>query len=282
MTVPELSIVVPVRNGMPYLPDAIRSALAELPPDGELVVRDNCSTDGTAAWLAAVDDPRLRVITGTDDLTAGENWTEVAKEAAGTFVKLLCADDFVTPGGVARQLTAARETGATMVASRRRVVDGEDRVVLASHGLGGLIGVREGRQALAHSVSSGTNAFGEPSAVLMRRDALMTALPFTREFPYLTDLDLYARVLAQGTFVGLASVDAGFRISATSWSSAVGNAQLRDFRAWVGARIADGGLILTPAQRAKASVMIPAKFVARRIVNEFSSRKAARRDIARS
>ncbi|MBF4561665.1 glycosyltransferase family 2 protein [Microbacterium sp. VKM Ac-2870] len=282
MTVPELSIVVPVRNGMPYLPDAIGSALAELPPDGELVVRDNCSTDGTAAWLAAVDDPRLRVITGTDDLTAGQNWTAVAKEASGTFVKLLCADDFVTPGGVARQLAAARETGATMVASRRRVVDGDDRVVMTSHGLGGLIGIHEGRRALAHSVSSGTNAFGEPSAVLMRRDALLAALPFTSEFPYLTDLDLYARVLAQGTFVGLASVDAGFRISATSWSSAVGNAQLREFRSWVEARIVDGGLTLTRTQRAKAGVMIPAKFVARRIVNEFSSRAAARRAAARS
>ena len=148
---------------------------------------------------------------------------------------------------------------------------------MAAHGLGGLIGAYDGRGALAHAVSSGTNAFGEPSAVLMRRDAMMAALPFTREYPYLTDLDLYARVLAQGDFVGLQTVDAGFRISATSWSSAVGNAQLREFRAWVKARAADGGLQLTAIQRAKANIMIPAKFLARRIVNELSNRKAAKR-----
>lgn len=273
----ELSIVVPVRNGMPYLPDAIGSALAELPDDAELIVRDNRSTDGTAEWLATLQDPRVRVITGTEDLTAGENWTAVAQEATGEFVKLLCADDFVTPGGVGRQLAAARESGAVMVASRRRVVDGDDRVVMASHGLGGLIGVRGGQDALAHSVSSGTNAFGEPSAVLIRRDALVASLPFTRDFPYLTDLDLYARVLARGTFVGLPTVDAGFRISATSWSSSVGNAQLREFQSWVDTRITDGGLRLTKAQRAKARIMIPGKFVARRIVNELSSRRATKR-----
>ena len=277
MTSRELSIVVPVRNGMPYLPEAIASALADMPDDAELIVRDNRSTDGTAAWLATLRDPRVRVITGTEDLTAGENWTAVAQEATGEFVKLLCADDFVTPGGIGRQLAAARESGAVMVASRRRVVDGDDRVVMPSHGLGGLIGVRGGSDALAHSVSSGTNAFGEPSAVLIRRDALIASLPFTREFPYLTDLDLYARVLARGTFVGLPSVDAGFRISPTSWSSSVGNAQLREFQSWVDARVADGGLSLTKAQRAKSRLMIPGKFFARRVVNELSNRKAARR-----
>ena len=155
-----------------------------------------------------------------------------------------------------------------MVASRRRVVDGDDRVVIESHGLGGLVGVPGGRDALAHSVSSGTNAFGEPSAVLMRRDALRRIPSLHAGFPYLTDLDLYARVLAQGRFVGLPTVDAGFRISATSWSSSVGNAQLREFQSWVDTRIADGGLQLTQAQRAKARMMIPGKFVARRLVNE--------------
>ena len=53
----ELSIVVPVRNGMPYLPDAIGSALADLPDEAELIVRDNGSTDGTAEWLAHLRDP---------------------------------------------------------------------------------------------------------------------------------------------------------------------------------------------------------------------------------
>ena len=276
MSSPSLSVVVPVRNGMPYLPAAIASALADLPPDGEVIIRDNMSTDGTANWLKTVTDPRVRVITSDTSLSAGENWTAVCREATGEFVKLLCADDFVTPGGIIRQLEAARSAGAVMVGSRRRVVDGDDRVVMKSHGLQGLLGRRDGGQALAASVSSGTNAFGEPAAVLWRRDALQASLPFTREFPYLTDLDLYARVLSRGEFVGLSTVDAGFRISATSWSTEVGNAQLREFRSWVTARLADGTLVLSAFQRAQARVMIPAKFAARRIVNELSNRRSKR------
>jgi glycosyltransferase involved in cell wall biosynthesis len=276
MSAPSLSVVVPVRNGMPYLPDAVGSALAELPADAELVIRNNMSTDGTGEWLETISDSRVTVITSDRSLSAGENWTAVCEAATGEYVKLLCADDFVTPGGIGRQLDAARVSGAVMVASKRRVVDGAGRVVMKAHGLQGLVGERDGRRALAQSVSSGTNAFGEPSAVLMRRDALRESLPFTREFPYLTDLDLYARVLGRGRFIGLATVDAGFRISATSWSSQVGNAQLAEFRAWVDARVGDGTLHLTAAERAKARVMIPAKFVARRLVNELSNRTAAK------
>ena len=85
MSPPELSIVVPVRNGMPYLPDAIGSALAELPDDAELIVRDNRSTDGTAEWLATLRDPRVRVITVMRISRAGENWTAVAREATGEY-----------------------------------------------------------------------------------------------------------------------------------------------------------------------------------------------------
>lgn len=276
MSEPVLSIVVPVRNGMPYLPAAIEPALAQLPADAEMIVRDNCSTDETAAWLATINDPRVRVITSTDDLSAGENWTAVTQEARGRYVKLLCADDFVTPGGIDRQIAAAREHDAVMVASRRTVVDSHDRTVITAHGLQGLLGVHDGERALAHSIASGTNAFGEPSAVLMRRDAMQAALPFTREFPYLTDLDLYARVLGRGTFVGLGTVDAGFRISPTSWSSAVGNAQLREFRGWVDARLADGTLKLSAMQKVKAKAMIPAKFFARRVVNELANRRRRR------
>ena len=45
------SIVIPVYNGMPFLPEAVASALAQDYRDLEVVVVENGSTDGTAEWL---------------------------------------------------------------------------------------------------------------------------------------------------------------------------------------------------------------------------------------
>ena len=274
---PLVSVVIPVRNGMPYLPEAIASALAELTDDGELIVRDNCSSDGTAEWLATVGDPRVTVVSSERDMTAGENWSAVCAASRGRWVKVLCADDFLLPGALQLQLEVAESTsGAVLVASRRQVVGPDGAVMIASHGLRGLVGDFDGGDAIARSVATGTNQFGEPASVLMRGDLLRQSLPFTTQFPYLTDLDMYARVLVHGRFVGLAEVHAGFRVSAASWSSEVGSRQLAEFQGWVREHQADGSLRLSPVRRARAAIAIPAVFVARRAVSALMSRRRTR------
>lgn len=57
-----VSVVLPVRDGMPFLPAAIASVRAQTHRDWELLVVDDGSTDGTAAYLAGIDEPRLTVI----------------------------------------------------------------------------------------------------------------------------------------------------------------------------------------------------------------------------
>lgn len=275
---PLVSVVVPVYNGMPYIEKAVQSALAALSADAEIVIRDNASDDGTTEWLKDVTDPRVRVLRCETLVSASDNWTLVSREAKGKWVKLLCADDYVTAGGLARQLEAGEKSGAVMVASRREVVDHDGQVVMKQHGLYRLVGEFDAADALTRSIASGINLFGEPSAVIIRRDALTEALPFTKDFPYLTDLDLYARVLHRGRrFVGLPSVDSGFRLSANQWTSKIGNEQLTTFRAWVRARLADGTWKPTILQRLSADVMIPAVFLARRLVHSRTVRKHKKR-----
>ena len=107
MSAPSVSVAIPVRNGMPYLPQAVESVLADLPPDGELVIRNNQSTDGTGEWLATLTDPRIRVLEAEGDDAQWTNFTEVCQAARGEWIKFLCADDYLLPGGLTRLLTAA-------------------------------------------------------------------------------------------------------------------------------------------------------------------------------
>ena len=57
-----ISLALPVYNGANYLREALESAVSQGPELMEIVVSDNCSSDGTAAIAAdfAAKDSRVR------------------------------------------------------------------------------------------------------------------------------------------------------------------------------------------------------------------------------
>lgn len=57
---PVVSVVIPTHDRVRMLPDTVASVLQERSVPIEVVVVDDDSSDGTEAWLAAQDDPRLR------------------------------------------------------------------------------------------------------------------------------------------------------------------------------------------------------------------------------
>ncbi len=268
-TSPILSVVIPVRNGMPFIEKAVGSVLANSSPDLEVIIHENFSTDGTAEWLATVTDPRVRVITAANPISAGANWTAACQSARGDWIKLLCADDFVMPGGLDRQLDAAHaHPGVALIASRRQVVSHEGRIVLARLGLTGFSGRHEGAEVMRKAVLSGVNPFGEPSSVLFRADALKSSLPFQEDHPYLTDLDMYVKVLSYGDFIGLKSVDGAFRLNTGSWSAAIGKNQLHEYRAWLVSLPGRGILPLSAIAIRTTSAKIYGRYLMRRAVTQ--------------
>ena len=144
-----VSIVIPVYNGMPFLVEAVGSALAQDYPDIEVVVVENHSSDDGAAWLRSVEDPRLRVVFRDSTQPAAANWTQAVAESSGQFVKLMCADDLITRDAISRQVALLRANpAAVLAASRRRIIDERGEVLKASHGLGRLRGAVSGTDAV--------------------------------------------------------------------------------------------------------------------------------------
>ena len=62
MAEPRISVVLPVYNGMPYLPQAVGGILDQGVNGFELLVINDGSSDGSAQWLDALQDPRVRVV----------------------------------------------------------------------------------------------------------------------------------------------------------------------------------------------------------------------------
>jgi glycosyltransferase involved in cell wall biosynthesis len=105
---PAVSIVMPTFNRLEYLVPAIDSVLAQTFTDWELVVADDGSGPETRSYLAALADPRIRVLllahTGKPSVV-----TNIAiQEAKGEFIAFLDSDDLWLPEKLERQLASLR------------------------------------------------------------------------------------------------------------------------------------------------------------------------------
>lgn len=225
---PRVSVVVPAFRNADYITATIRSVLAQTYTDLEVVVADHSSDDGTWELLQRwADDPRVRLLRTPAGGGAKRNWDAVSQAARGELLKLVCGDDLVRPTLVEEQVRAFDEggEGVVLVASQRDLVDADGRVFVRARGLGGLTHRVPGTQALRTTVRAGTNVFGEPACVLLRRSALEAAGWWDDSSPYYIDAGTYARVLVQGDFVPVRRPLAAFRVSASQWSVRLMRAQ---------------------------------------------------------
>jgi glycosyltransferase involved in cell wall biosynthesis len=219
--VPRVSIVIPAYNNADYLQETIDSVLAQTYTDFEVVVSDHSSTDGTAEVMRRYEsDPRFTLLTTEAGGGALRNWNRVSQAARGTYLKLVCGDDLLYPEILRLQVEALdANPGATIAASPRDIVDANSRPVIRDRGLGGKVGTHPGAEIVRASVRAGTNLFGEPGCVLMRRADLEAEGWWDSRWPYLIDQTTSSRVALRGSFVGVGTKAlAGFRISDSQWS----------------------------------------------------------------
>ncbi|MBO6169119.1 MAG: glycosyltransferase [Bacteroidales bacterium] len=124
----EASVVIPCRNRVSTIADAIRSALSQKTdfPYNVIVVDDN-STDGTADVIKSFcSDPRLIFIAQDKTYHAiGGNWNAaVHHPACGRFALQLDSDDVYSDDGVVQRFVEAfREQKCAMVVGTYRITD---------------------------------------------------------------------------------------------------------------------------------------------------------------
>lgn len=91
-TSPLVSVVIPVYNKADVVARALRSVCAQTFADLEILVVDDGSTDASLAAIAAISDPRIRVLTQPNrGESAARN--RGIQSARGRFVAFLDADD---------------------------------------------------------------------------------------------------------------------------------------------------------------------------------------------
>ena len=93
---PLVSVVLPTRDRCSYLARAVESVMAQSYPAWELVVVDDASLDGTPAFLAGLEDGRVRRFRGSGaGVCAARN--VALREARGSLVAYLDDDNVMHP-----------------------------------------------------------------------------------------------------------------------------------------------------------------------------------------
>lgn len=87
------SVVLPVRNGWPYVQECVESILAQSYPHFDLLVLDNQSTDNTIPWLKSLTDPRVRLHYSSASLSIVESWARVKSIEKQEYLTLIGHDD---------------------------------------------------------------------------------------------------------------------------------------------------------------------------------------------
>ena len=96
-----ISICIPVYNDIKHIGQALQSCISQLQDDVEIVVLDNCSTDGTFQHAKTFETKNVKVFKNNVNLGAYGNHNELLNISNGRYIKFLHSDDILEDGAVA-------------------------------------------------------------------------------------------------------------------------------------------------------------------------------------
>ena len=221
---PRVSVVLPVRNGLPYLRQSLRSILEQSFTDFEVVVVDDGSTDGSGSAALELTDVRVRVLPG-GGLGVGHAINVGLAAARGALIARQDADDLSERDRLAVQVAyLERHPEVAVVASRVHFIDETGRTT---------------ETAWTRTVEAQWDGARTPEAiaalmpltcclvhgsVMARRAVLLAHGAYDERLP-VEDYDLWLRLLPVQRFVKLDARLYSYRIHTTQVTAALGSAQ---------------------------------------------------------
>ena len=224
--VPRVSVVVVTWNGRSLLERFLPSVLATEHPDVEVVVADNASSDGTAAWLAEAH-PGVVVVRHVENLLfAGGNNAAVA-HTTGDLVCFLNNDVEVPPDWLGPLVAAFADPG--VVAVQPKLLQHGDRTRFEYAGASGGFLDRDGipftRGRLFETLEADRGQYDDArdvfwasgAALVVRRAAFLAAGGFDEAFGmHMEEIDLCWRLQRAGGRVRVEPASRVFHLGGAS------------------------------------------------------------------
>lgn len=114
---PLVSIGIPAFNEEKFIKDALLSALNQTYKNIEIIVSDNCSTDGTYSIIKeiAATDKRIKYLRNQSNIGSTGNFVQTLKNSVGEYFCWLGAHDIMLPDNIQNCLRAFSSSSKNVV-----------------------------------------------------------------------------------------------------------------------------------------------------------------------
>lgn len=189
---PLVSVVIPTYNRAHCINAAIDSVLAQTLGDVEIIVVDDCSTDDTAARVAAIEDARVLYVAQPSNKGGAAARNAGIRLARGEFVAFLDSDDLWLPEKLAKQIEGLRQAGPGCGLSYTWLacVDDDGNETLRIH---------PDIDGACFEQMLVSNFIGSFSNVVVRRALLLEVGMLDESFRSCQDWDLFIRLCRKAT-----------------------------------------------------------------------------------
>ncbi len=133
----QVSVVIPAYNRAETIERCLRSVINQTLPPHEILVVDDCSTDGTAQAAEKVASPLVRIVRMPRNSGAQAARNAGIKAAVGDWIAFQDSDDEWLPDKLERQLRCALERDCPVVISDGLVVNGSNTAAYRVHDCSG-------------------------------------------------------------------------------------------------------------------------------------------------
>ena len=225
------TVCVPTYNGVDFLGACLESILLQTCQEIEILVVDDGSTDGTIDIVRryARTDPRIRLVCNHSNIGLVANWNRCVELSRGEWIKFVFQDDLIAPTCV-EDLLAARVFGTDLIICRRNFIyengtSAETRAFYDLHLNPDRVFCPDNNYVEPEAVCAaaldniGVNIFGEPSSVLIRREAFANYGFFNPDLAMICDTEYWVRLSIHNGFVYLPKTLSTFRVHSGSTSA---------------------------------------------------------------
>lgn len=226
-----VSVLIPTYNPDPeFLRQALDSLKAQTFTGWTALIHDDCSSTDVQATVAPyLTDKRFTFIRSDKRLGIGGNWNACVRNSGGTFIAFLFQDDLWAPSYLAEAIRVLEENPTVGFVSLEHAykVEGMQEAAPLYEAV---------RQVRLQDVQGGfhqgpallrrwlereltPNIIGEPSFVVMRREAVEKMGSFLTDMPQFLDVEYWTRLLLGYDWYFARGEFGGFRVHAKGASA---------------------------------------------------------------
>ncbi|HEY9658471.1 MAG TPA: glycosyltransferase, partial [Allocoleopsis sp.] len=219
MSIPIVSVIMPIYNNAPYLRHAVESILQQTFSDFELILVDDGSTDRSLDILRdyAAKDDRIHLIS-RDNRGIARSRNDGFQVTRGALIAVMDGDDVALPDRLARQVDFLQQHPEVVcVGGAHEIIDHKGRLLTC-------LSLPEQDEQIQQQALAGHGSICHPCAMI-RRTALEQIGGYDETLTIAVDLDLWLRLGEVGKLANLSEPILQYRLHGNSISEQKGKLQ---------------------------------------------------------